>query len=254
MEIVTYIPSEELSPYIRDYKIIESRQGTTNKVLPNTSATLAFCFSGNISYLHGATLDFATFSGIQKTTRLIQYEAGTAAIIVTFREISLPAFFKMPVFELCGKSVSLDQLFAPSALCILREQMLESASNTGRIAILERFLLATLHEQSADEMVVAAIDKINRTKGNIRIKELIKEMYISQDAFEKRFRKATGASPKQFAHIVKMKSAISLYTAVPSLLDLAFEHGYYDQPHFNRDFKRFTGQTPTDFFRASSYW
>ena len=103
-------------------------------------------------------------------------------------------------------------------------------------------------------LISAAISKINAVNGNVRIKELIKEFHISQDAFEKRFRKITGATPKQFSHIVKMNSAIRQYQTVPSFLDMAFENGYYDQPHFNKDFKSFTGQTPTDFFRSASYW
>jgi AraC-like DNA-binding protein len=63
-----------------------------------------------------------------------------------------------------------------------------------------------------------------------------------------------GASPKQFSHIVRMNAAISKRKSSPFLFDLAFENGYYDQPHFNNDFRKFTGQTPTDFFRSASFW
>ncbi|NBP68757.1 MAG: AraC family transcriptional regulator, partial [Cytophagia bacterium] len=39
-----------------------------------------------------------------------------------------------------------------------------------------------------------------------------------------------------------------------SFIDMALANNYYDQSHFNKDFKRFTGQMPTDFFKSASYW
>ena len=257
MQIAEYIPTEQLRPYIKAYKIIESRYGTTNRVLPNTSFAMSFCFKGQISYLNDTnktTLHFATFSGLQKTTRLINYDINTSAIIVIFKETSLSAFFKQPLYQLFGQSVSLDNFFSTSEISTLQEHLSESKSNSERIVVLEEFLLSKLNPHNTDKVISAAISRINAVNGNIRIKELTKELYISQDAFEKRFRKITGATPKQFSNIVKMNSAISQYKNIPHFLDLAFESGYYDQAHFNKDFKIFTGQTPTDFFRSASYW
>jgi AraC-like DNA-binding protein len=36
------------------------------------------------------------------------------------------------------------------------------------------------------------------------------------------------------------------------LSDLAFDNGYFDQMHFIRDFKRFTGDTPKNFIRQNN--
>jgi AraC-like DNA-binding protein len=64
------------------------------------------------------------------------------------------------------------------------------------------------------------------------------------------FRKHVGLGPKQFGEIVRY------YRFVGSLLIssgndpqalLAALQGYYDQAHADRDFKRFTGVTPTSF-------
>ncbi len=257
MQISDYIPTEQLRPYIKTYKIIESRLGTINRVLPNTSFAMSFRFKGQISYLndhHKTPLDFATFSGLQKSARLINYDTDTSAIIVIFKEAGLSAFFKQPLHELFGQSVSLDNFFSVSEISVVQEQLFNSRNDLERIAALEEFLLSKLTHFSTDKLISAAISKINAENGNVRIKELAKELFISQDAFEKRFRKMIGATPKQFAHIVKMNAAISKNKSVPFFLDLAFENGYYDQPHFNNDFKKFTGQTPTDFFRSASFW
>ena len=102
-------------------------------------------------------------------------------------------------------------------------------------------------------MVANAVDYIYSMKGLVKIKDLANMLYISNDSFEKRFRKITGASPKQFSSIVRMKSAISQKQNNQNLTDVALNSGYFDQPHFNKDFKLFTGLTPTDFFKSPSF-
>jgi methylphosphotriester-DNA--protein-cysteine methyltransferase len=83
---------------------------------------------------------------------------------------------------------------------------------------------------------------------------LANNLCISNDAFEKRFRKAIGTSPKQFSSIIRMKSIINQKQPGQTFTDLAISSGYFDQPHFNKDFKLFTGQTPLDFFKAPPAW
>ncbi|WP_423127129.1 helix-turn-helix domain-containing protein [Gaoshiqia sp. Z1-71] len=63
-----------------------------------------------------------------------------------------------------------------------------------------------------------------------------------------------GATPKRFSSIVRLNSIIRYNQKNQSISDMAFDGGYFDQPHFNKDFKLFTGQTPTDFFRSASFW
>jgi AraC-like DNA-binding protein len=101
---------------------------------------------------------------------------------------------------------------------------------------------------------LTALQKIQAANSIVRIKELAGFLCISYDAFEKRFRKTVGTSPKQFSSIVRMKTIISKRPQSHTLFDLAIDAGYFDQAHFNKDFKLFTGQTPTDFFKAASSW
>lgn len=257
MQITEYIPTDQLKPYVKAFKIIESRNGITNTVLPNTSFALSFNFKGQISYLNNkekTVLQFATFSGLQKSVRQINYDTDTSAIIILFNEIGVSAFFKNSLHELFGQSISLDNILPTNEISILQEQILGKQSNYEKIAVVEQFLLSKLNPYDTDIIVSKAISKIKITNGNVRVKELSKELFISQDAFEKRFKKVIGTTPKQFSHIVKMTSVITQCQSAPSFLDIALENGFYDQPHFNNNFKTFTGQSPTDFFHSASYW
>jgi len=257
MKIETYTPTEFLKPFIAGFRIIESEEGMVNRVLPTTSLTMAFRLKGTISYLHRSTqsiLPASSLSGLRRSARLIRYAPDTAALIVLFKETGVTAFLKNAQYELFGESVSLDTCFPVSDVTAVEERLAGASDNKVRIAIVESFLRSRLLFKKADTLVLNAISTIYKNKGLIKINNLAGSLFISQDALEKRFRKATGATPKQFSSIVKMQSVIRLNNTNPSFLDIALESGYFDQSHFNKDFKLFTGQTPTDFFKSARYW
>lgn len=257
MNLTAYTPTKALRPFVKAYQIIESKDGQVNRVLPGTSFTLAFRIKGQVSYIddNGTTLlPRITFSGLRKSVRLISYRPQTSTIVVLFKEAGISAFFKPGIHELYEQSVSLDTYFPQSVVSGIEEQLESCRDNGRRIEIIERFLLSRVTDFKEDRLISGVIDKMYAQRGNMRMAGLAEEFHLSKDALEKRFRRITGATPKQFAHIIRMNAVIRRYQALPSFLELAFEHGYYDQPHFNKDFKSFTGQTPTAFFRSASYW
>ena len=257
MKIVDLIPTEQLKPFIKTYRIIESQDEMVNRVLPNTSLAIAFRCKGNVTYIrenHHDKLPISTISGIRKSVRLINYSKDTTTIVVQFKEAGVKAFFKEPLHELFEESVSLDNFVPQQKIAIIEELLAEAKTNNQKIAIIEQFLLSGLHDYKPDKLISAAIAIIQYKKGIIKIKELTDTLCISQDAFEKRFRKTVGSSPKQFCYVVRLQSIINQKQSHQNLIDLAFDAGYFDQSHFNKDFRLFTGQTPSEFFKFPSFW
>lgn len=257
MNIVDFIPTEQLRPFIKTYRIIESEDELTNRVLPTTSLTIAFRCKGTVNYIKENEYDklpISTISGIRKSVRLINYSKNTATLVIQFKEAGAKAFFKEPLHELFEESVSLDNFIPQQKIAIIEELLAEAKTNNQKIAVIEQFLLSRLHNYKPDDLISAAITIIQSKKGVVKIKELADALFISQDAFEKRFRNAIGSSPKQFCYVVRIKSIIDHKQKNQNLIDLAFDGGYFDQPHFNKDFKLFTGQTPSEFFNFPSFW
>lgn len=224
-----------------------------NRTLPDTSLVMSFRFKGQVSFLTNNSprvLSPFTLTGLRKSDRVINYAKDTANILVFFREAAAHAFIKEPLHELFEDSVSLDHFAGYKHLSALEDQLAAATNNVERIGRVEQFLLARLYNRRPDPLIAAALEKIHAAKGVIRIKELSQALYISQDAFEKRFRRSVGVAPKQFAFITKMKGVVARALNNQSMTDIAFDAGYYDQPHFNKDFKLFTGQTPTEFMKA----
>jgi AraC-like DNA-binding protein len=252
-----FIPSPALQPYIKNFLIIECEQGMVNRLLPDTSIVIAFRLRGHVSYSDdGITHNFpqSVISGIRGSHRLVDYANDTANLLVIFKEGGAAAFFKEPLHELGSISVSLDYLIDPSKVNAIEEELAGAGNDNQRILIVERFLLSELKKTQSDLLVGEAIQKIKLSKGDIKIKELLAGLPISRDPFEKRFRKITGTSPKHFAAIIRLKNLIDNYSGTISLTEAAYSAGYYDQAHFIKDFRSFTGLTPHDFFKAPPLW
>jgi AraC-like DNA-binding protein len=253
MRINALVPSKLLRPFILTYLIIDSPEEGIYKVLPATSLVMAFQYKGEIACVADnadINLSPSSISGLSKCLRSFHYSKGTGNILVVFKEAGAAAFLKNPLHQLFNEIVSLDQFMSRPDIAIIEEQIAEAKTEAQKIDRIEKFLLAALNDHTPDKLISAALQKIHLAKGVIKIKDLADALYISQDAFEKRFRRTVGTSPKQFSSIVLMKSITSRGLLKRRLIDIAFDAGYCDQPHFNKDFRLFTGQTPSDFYKS----
>jgi methylphosphotriester-DNA--protein-cysteine methyltransferase len=122
------------------------------------------------------------------------------------------------------------------------------------VAVVEQFLLSKLKTPKTDLLVLDAVQQIQLAKGDIKISQLVSGLHISQDPFEKRFRKLTGTSPKHFSSVVRLRHIIATHSRKKSLTDAALAAGYFDQSHFIKDFRSFTGQSPQHFFKHRRQW
>uniref|UniRef100_UPI0040496E2A helix-turn-helix domain-containing protein n=1 Tax=Fulvivirga sp. TaxID=1931237 RepID=UPI0040496E2A len=61
--------------------------------------------------------------------------------------------------------------------------------------------------------------------------------------------KQIGLSPKQLSKVIRLQATLQMLLNDTSrtLTDIAYESEYYDQAHFIKDFKEFTGLTPKGF-------
>ncbi len=251
MPLETYIPSDALKPFIQSFGIQQQEHEETYKVLPGTGLVLGFQYTGRLSKIKAnevVQLSTAGITGLQDGYSVFKNQAGTGTVLVFFKAGGAAAFFRQPLHELFRESVSLDNFMLRSELLLLEEQLCEGRDGKARINIVERFLLQRMNVTPPDQLIVTALSLIHKAKGIIRIQELARQLHTSQSPLEKKFRAVVGASPKKFASIIRMKNAIAQHANTGSLTELSYEAGFYDQAHFIKEFKTFTGETPEAFF------
>jgi len=253
MRFDTYIPCDILKPYVRAFVISESTEEKQYKVLPGTELVIGFQYSGSLTQIKNeeqVKLSTAGLTGLHNKFRVFKNAANTGTVLVYFKEAGATAFFKQPIHELFEESVSLDNFMLRSELLIFEQQLSAAGKDADKIDVVEHFLITRMNNTVPDKLVLAALGLIHKAKGDIKIKDLAQQLLTSASPLEKRFRQAVGASPKKFAAIVRFKHTIQNYSSASSLTDLGYEAGFYDQAHFIKSFKEFTGETPESFFSA----
>ena len=251
MHHATYLPCPALQPYVAFFAISESDAESTYKVLPDTGVVIGFQYRGSLAVMAGEKprpLHTAGITGLRDRYRVFKSSAGTGSVLVHFREGGAAHFFSQPIHEFFRESLSLEDLVLRSELLIAEERLCAATTDAARVAVIEEFLLNRLRPIVPDPLVMAALSLIHQSKGSIRVKELAVRLHSSASPLEKRFRQVVGTSPKKFASIVRLKHALGSYEPGNSLTELGYEAGFYDQSHFIREFKAFTGETPEAYF------
>ena len=146
--------------------------------------------------------------------------------------------------DLAGAVVSLRDLWGRDAE--RAEERLRAAPSWP-----ERFALATelLGRRQADRPLVdpEVAHSWRRTLlsgGQTRIEELASDVGWSRKRLWSRFRSQLGISPKRAARLVRFDHAAHLLAGGGAAVDAAFQSGYVDQSHLNREVQAFTGLTP----------
>ncbi len=242
-------PSPKLRPYVQQLVISVNDTAAEYKVFPTTGMVVGFQYKGSLKRIDNTTeqkLSTAGITGITDSYKAFSNTACTASILVYFTTTGLSHFTTCPANELFNQSISLQEVFDKSCTSEAEEKLSLATSDAQRIRIVERFLLSQLKNIDRDKMVIEAVRRIYQQKGNVRIKQLSTELYISQSPFEKRFRKIVGTSPKKFADIVRFNTVLHDLNTPRSLLDICYDHHFFDQAHFINDFKKYTGSTPEE--------
>lgn len=102
--------------------------------------------------------------------------------------------------------------------------------------------------KSKNNQLQSVINDIHLTNGQISIYELSKRNFTTVRQLERNFKKYIGLSPKEYSNIIRFQNALSIIknsNQKRSLLDIAFECGYYDHSHLSNEIKRNTGLSPS---------
>ncbi len=113
-------------------------------------------------------------------------------------------------------------------------------------ATLDRFFLRQMDADSGDPAVNRMVDEIRGSRGMLSIARGREALGMDERTIERRFADAIGMTPKKYARIVRFKHSYHelLTRGAAAPREAGHLEGYYDQSHFIREFRHFTGTTP----------
>jgi AraC-like DNA-binding protein len=139
----------------------------------------------------------------------------------------------------------------------LYEQLLNTTALNGQLALLESFLWkkvkAFQKKITRFQVIDRVIAEMNHQDFFDNIQDVAARYGISSRYLQKLFLEFTGITPKLFHKINRFQKGLVLTgNKQQSLTSIAYLSGYFDQSHFVRDFKLFTGIPPSNFDAGSS--
>ncbi|MGC0418877.1 helix-turn-helix domain-containing protein [Embleya sp. AB8] len=184
-------------------------------------------------------------AGLHDGPAIVEHQGFQAGIQLDVTPLGAYTLLGLPLSEIADRVVHLDDLPGWAAGPLV--DRLESAPDwPARFACLDEVLLRR-REQGPEPLpeVVHCWDLIAASAGRIEVTALARETGWSRRHLGARFRETLGLPPKTVARVLRFQHAITLLDGPPrSWAQLAAEAGYYDQAHFNRDFKALAGCTP----------
>ncbi|TSE04889.1 helix-turn-helix domain-containing protein [Aquimarina algiphila] len=92
------------------------------------------------------------------------------------------------------------------------------------------------------------VELIIRNNGKLSLKEIQNKIGISERSLERYFKAHIGLSPKFYVRIIRFSYIFRLIQEGDiDWSDIVFQAGFYDQSHFIKNFKEFTGEDPSQY-------
>ncbi len=196
-------------------------------------------------------------SGLLLRSNLIEAPPGECAVLgIRLHPAGAYALLGRPLPELAGITVDLADL-VPSASAELAERCAAAASPQARLRAAERWLTERMARALAPDPAVAwTAAEIERREGAVSIAALRARTGWSKSRLAERFKAQIGVPPKLLARIIRFRRTLErLHRLEPqaSLAELALASGYYDQSHFNAEFREIAGFSPGHYLAAKRY-
>jgi AraC-like DNA-binding protein len=174
-----------------------------------------------------------------------------SVIAVHFRPGGGFPFFGVPSAELHNCNLTLDLVWGHEAGRV-SDRLWEATSPEQRFQILEHALLTrargSLNRHPAVGYALRVFDGSN---GTCPVSDVIQQTGLSSRRFVELFQSEVGLSPKAFCRIRRFNEVLRRIEQRTDVewADVALACGYFDQAHFNHDFRAFAGVTPSSYLR-----
>ncbi|CAL9603827.1 helix-turn-helix domain-containing protein [Streptomyces sp. R1] len=196
--------------------------------------------------------------GLMRRSVAIHHDGRQLGVQVALTPLGARAVYGVPAAELAHRLVPLDELLGTLAAELV--DRLRSASTwAARFAALDELLLRAVGRGPCGDRVrgvrpevAEAWRRLVAARGRAQVGAVAAELGWSRRYLTERFRGEVGLSPKTFARVLRFEHAHELAAARDPLPwgDVATVSGYADQAHLVRDWREFTGRSPTAWRRG----
>jgi AraC-like DNA-binding protein len=165
--------------------------------------------------------------------------------------------FPWTVFNLLGLPSGKDGVRLFEHPIALLQPILNELIQTGKVInaldVVTQYFLDTPSGFAANNLLFKAGGAIRGANGTMPVNQVAAAAHATVRTLERKFKQSTGHTVKDVSALIRFEQARNHLWHQPNtnLAGLAHELGYTDQPHLNREFKRYSGTTPAAFARKA---
>jgi AraC-like DNA-binding protein len=255
-EMATRGADPRLTGYVRDYTGYSERSTAPlcRLEVPSADVTLILSPSSELTLPDtrgsgGPARHTSFVAALHDRYALVEHGGFQEGVEVRLTPLGAHALFGLPMHELTNRVIELDDLLGREAEELVG-RMWERAGWEERFEFLDSAIAARAARAREHSPGVAwAWQRLRATHGRARVRALADELGWSHRRLIARFREQVGMPPKTVGRILRFDRVARLLLdgESPRLAEVAFDCGYYDQAHLNRDFRDFAGTTPGDY-------
>jgi AraC-like DNA-binding protein len=247
-------PHASLRPWVVHYFVVRPSPGSPRGsgqpelFLPDGLSELIFTVRANfkrwsLDKPDRTTLMQSSYAiGGRTHSVFVSSESHNEVIGVKLDPRFLRALIATPLSEFRDQAIALSDIGEASLVQL--EQELASLTSIADIkSALDGFFMNRIRRLRIESCVDRFIKDVHRSAGALQIMRWLDSTQVDPRAFERKFCDWMGMTPKKYARLVRFRTS---YSKLTSLGGRVCEHldNYYDQSHFHRDFKYFTGVAP----------
>jgi AraC-like DNA-binding protein len=251
-----YIPAAPLSNFVELFWLYGGYQQPHEKerLLPTGTTEIVIDLRDNQNrvYDRDDLNRFQTYDGPiicgPHSEHFVIDTAGQAYVMgIHFKPGGAFPFISNPLNELHNTHLSLSTLWGLKAND-MRDRLLEAEAPEEKFKVLEECLLAQAVRPLVRHPAVAfALKELHNVPSSRTISNLTDEIGLSARRFIQIFSAEVGLTPKLFCRVRRFQEVLRIVQTQSDIdwVDIAIGCGYFDQAHFIRDFKAFSGINPS---------
>lgn len=261
MNYQTFQPHPDLSAFVKFYWTLEVPFDPSNhkqKIIPDGCVEMTFNLEDKIKrYITDNEFIVHPNSmvmGQRTKSYYIEPLGNVNSFAICFYPYGFANFICTPLEDLVDVETPIERLFGKIPSKELERNISQATNTLERIDIIETFLLNQLKQvKTIQNLVKTTVDTLLATNGTSSINQILKDDLSKRRQLERNFKKQIGISPKQLGKVLRLQTALKmLLNENENLTNIAYEAEYFDQAHFNKDFKEFIGTTPKAFLGNES--
>lgn len=193
---------------------------------------------------------FGSFvAGLYDRGTLVGSAGRMAGLQANFTPLGARLLLGQPLDAFANRMVEIGDVWGAGA-AQLTSELAELGTWEARFDRLDGFVRARVAAATRPHAaLIASLETLLATRGQARIDGLAGAAGWSRRHFGTEMRREFGLGPKTLARVLRLGRAVEVLRAAGDrrLAEVAADCGYYDQAHFSRDFRAFTGMTPRAF-------